>query len=149
MNQPFRTMNQPFHTIMIPSNITRESVCQLVQNFLQYDCSWFLKIGNYIIPDDIDQSEFINNESIFPFGKFFVVLTHPNCKIEFIVEEPENPDTNSRTVLVGPEELRKGLDLMANDPKYNHHFENFMNHDDDCITADIFMQFVIYGEIIY
>ncbi len=48
---------------------------------------------------------------------------------------------------IGPDDLRKGLSIMAQkEPK---HFADMMVDNGDAITADIFLQCVALGEVIY
>ena len=45
--------------------------------------------------------------------------------------------------------LERGLQLMANDPDYKHHFANFLNETDDAETGDVFIQFAVLGKVVY
>lgn len=44
--------------------------------------------------------------------------------------------------------IEKGLQKMA-DSEYNWHFGNFMAENDDAETGDVFLQFCLFGEIVY
>ncbi len=43
--------------------------------------------------------------------------------------------------------IKRGLNLMAT--KYPKHFSDFVQKNDDAITADIFLQLAVLGEIVY
>lgn len=43
--------------------------------------------------------------------------------------------------------LKTGLEKMAQESK--EHWANFISEDDDAETADVFLQYVVFGEIIY
>jgi hypothetical protein len=45
------------------------------------------------------------------------------------------------------EVIKKGLNLMAK--KYPEHFADFLEENDDAITADVFLQLCLFGEVIY
>ena len=68
----------------------------------------------------------------------------------FILECLETVDERTgetKSHLIGPGEFSRGFDVMARDfPKA---FEDFMSENDDAETADIFMQCVVFGELIY
>lgn len=79
-------------------------------------------------------------------GKFI----NENFKIKFLVDDPETGDDGDHSLekVVGYSEIQRGLELM----QMNHpgHFEDMLGEGTwDCITADVFWQLVIYGEVIY
>jgi hypothetical protein len=43
--------------------------------------------------------------------------------------------------------IESGLQVMAD--KYPKHFADFMSEEDDCVTADVFLQCCLFGDIIY
>lgn len=43
--------------------------------------------------------------------------------------------------------VRRGLQLMAEE--YTEHFQNFINGNADAVTADVFLQCCIFGEVPY
>jgi hypothetical protein len=59
--------------------------------------------------------------------------------------EPEGTFGASKTI--GKPELVAGLTAMAQ--KAPRHFADLVNENDDAITHDVFMQMVVFGEIIY
>jgi len=50
-------------------------------------------------------------------------------------------------VCLNVETLTKGLQIMAE--KYPRHFGDFISQGDDATTADVFVQSVAFGEIVY
>jgi hypothetical protein len=46
-----------------------------------------------------------------------------------------------------PESLDKGMQLMAD--MYPHHFTDVIEENSDAITADVFLQLCLFGEVIY
>jgi hypothetical protein len=60
------------------------------------------------------------------------------------VEEPEGfPRFLNRKVIA------RGLQDLANSKDYRHHFADILKEDDDQITADVFLQFCLYGDVLY
>lgn len=45
------------------------------------------------------------------------------------------------------ENIQKGLQIMAE--KYSRHMANFLQENDDAETGDVFLQCVIFGEVIF
>ena len=45
--------------------------------------------------------------------------------------------------------IQKGLQLFAESKTYAHHWHDFLAENDDAITADVFLQLCLYGEVIY
>lgn len=66
-------------------------------------------------------------------------------KVRLTYDDPEGDDLLSKEV--GLIEIRKGLRSMAE--KSPRHFNNLLTYRDDAITHDVFMQHVIFGEIIF
>ena len=44
-------------------------------------------------------------------------------------------------------DIENGVKIFAKD--YPRHFSNFISENDDAITADVFLQCVVFGEVIY
>lgn len=66
-------------------------------------------------------------------------------RMKFTYDHPDEEGENSLEVGIG--EIKKGLRLMAE--KSPKHFMDIMHENDDAITSDVFMQYVILGEIVY
>lgn len=48
---------------------------------------------------------------------------------------------------IGQSDLKRGIELMAQ--KAPRHFADLVGENDDAITHDVFMQMIVFGEIIY
>jgi len=57
--------------------------------------------------------------------------------------------------VINEQNLKTGLKLMANGRDKNdreiplRHFQDFINKNDDAITADVFLQLVVLGELVF
>lgn len=61
---------------------------------------------------------------------------------------PDKNEGNGRgELVVSTEEIQKGLAAMAQ--KAPRHFADLIGENDDAITHDVFMQMIVFGEIIY
>lgn len=45
--------------------------------------------------------------------------------------------------------IDRGLQVLADSAEYKHHFTDILNDDTDATTGDIFLQFCLYGEVLY
>jgi hypothetical protein len=65
------------------------------------------------------------------------------------LELKDNDDTTSGggVFKINMETLSKGLQIFSD--KYPKHFSDFINENDDAITADVFLQCCCFGEAIY
>ena len=56
-------------------------------------------------------------------------------------------DSLVRSIYLNDSNLQQGLAIMAE--HYPHHFNNFIEENEDAITGDVFLQCVVFGEVIY
>ncbi len=56
-------------------------------------------------------------------------------------------DRNVKEKILDRPAIIKGLQLMAD--KYPRHWADFIEENDDAITADVFLQLAVWGEVIY
>jgi len=49
--------------------------------------------------------------------------------------------------IIGPAEILSGFQIMAE--KYPRHWNDFFIENEDSITADVWLQCVVLGEIVY
>jgi len=62
-----------------------------------------------------------------------------------IIDEGE--DYNHSPAPLNRESLAKGLQVMHD--KFRRHFDDMINEHGDAITADVFLQCAVFGEVIY
>lgn len=58
---------------------------------------------------------------------------------------PDAPGLKRHTITM--DDVKKGLQRMA-DSKAGH-FEDFVSENDDMVTADVFLQLVVLGDVVY
>lgn len=69
-------------------------------------------------------------------------------KASLTYDDPNEPEgTFGASVTIGLTALTNGLNIMAT--KAPSHFADLIKENDDAITHDVFMQMVVFGEIIY
>lgn len=146
------TTDQVFCNVPLKLEITRKRMCDLICTCIEGgNSSWFMGVGKYVLPDGMTKKDFVEGgpQEFEDWPPVYAIMTHPNCKVSLIVEEPVREDRDSYTIEIGPEELKRGLELIANNLEYRRHFLDFLEENEDCISADVFMQFVVYGEVVY
>lgn len=67
-------------------------------------------------------------------------------KVKYDLEAGEEGDGKGFMTITAPK-VAKGLSLMATD--LPNHWEQFMTEDDDDITFDSVMQYIIFGKLVY
>ena len=53
------------------------------------------------------------------------------------------------TYQVTRELVEKGLQALANNEKYLHHFTDIVNDNTDAITGHVLIQFVMFGDVVF
>lgn len=62
-----------------------------------------------------------------------------------LIEQSEN----KYTYKLDRPAVEKGLQALANNEKYQHHFSNIVQDNSDAITGDVLIQFALFGEEIF
>lgn len=87
-----------------------------------------------------------------------VFVTKPGHALQIAVPERANnnpdewkfkgkKDGDVQLVLLTPEKLQKGIQIMAEN--YPRHFGDWCNDNSDSITGDVFVQCSLFGEIVF
>ena len=76
------------------------------------------------------------------------LLALDNWSFEAVYDLADEEEGNGNgKKLIKFADLQTGLQKMA--MKSGRHFGDFMNENEDTITGDVFIQYVIFGEVIY
>jgi len=76
-----------------------------------------------------------------------IIPVTEGCSLTLSVDDPNSDKGGEKDVILDCESICRGLQVMAT--KYREHWENFIYKDDDAITADVFGQCCVYGEVFY
>lgn len=83
------------------------------------------------------------------YDRFFNLAT--DGWIDFGLLEEMGPDMEpiegAKVFRLSDNSIQKGLKMMAN--KYPRHFGDFMDDNDDAITADVFLQCCLLEDLVY
>lgn len=76
--------------------------------------------------------------------------TYENPDLRLKVVEVSDESSGATTDhFIGQKEIADGLNKLAASKDYAHHCGDIITENDDATTADIFLQFVVFGEEVY
>lgn len=131
--------------VPVTVNVKLDAVTNLIVSALEGGSSYWLRQYGYLHGDgrEIDGGRVDGYEGpAYSVGEFWA----DGNRVRFTYDNPgEGEDLLTKDV--GLAEIISGLNTMAS--KYGSHFSDVMTENDDAITADVFIQCVIFGEIIY
>jgi hypothetical protein len=98
---------------------------------------YWCEIVDYVKPNSLDVRT--SPDQIYRYCDYPV-----NEGGSIVIRETEG---DGRTFNLGLSEINKGLKVMHD--KYPDHWADFKNDNEDNITADVFVQCALFGELIY
>ena len=63
--------------------------------------------------------------------------------------QADDPQLKDKPVRLDLQAIEKGLKLLAASEDYRHHWCDFIRENDDATTADVFLQFCVFGDVVY
>lgn len=119
----------------VETNITAKQVADLIVGAIEggstYWCSEYniLKTPAEVVPNGV------------------VVYSHPEFWAgDFEIEFKDGED-GDKSYIVTPAKVKAGIQVMAD--KAPQHFADWMTENDDAETSDVFLQCILFGEIVY
>lgn len=130
--------NQP-PTVAITATVDWDKITNaIIGAFEGGSTYWLLEVDYVYRPPGISGNPLYANTEFWSKGG----------KMRLIYDNPDEPgDSEKATQVIGLIEIRKGLRSMAE--KSYRHFDDLISENDDAITHDVFIQHVLFGEIIY
>lgn len=124
--------------ITINQEISQEAIEDLLCSALEGGSNYWYCITDKITPKDkpVLRGSYLHE---YPF-KGGALMINDSRADDPELKEPVKLDT---------EAIQKGLQLMAQSSEYSHHWAHFIKGDYDGETADVFLQFCIFGKVIY
>jgi len=126
-----------FTTVTVETPITTERVTDLL-------CNAFEGGSNYWMHWDLASSyKMMLAQQEQPAAQFPQYdFDHPHWRLSVIVTEEENCRYD-----LTRDRLVKGLSLFSE--KGGYHFKDFLQENDDAMTADVFLQLCLFGNVVY
>lgn len=136
--------------IKTEKNIPVERVHDLLVSALEGGSNYWYMIQSRKEPDVITFTDPIWNEEREKDPKFLHTNEVPfNPGGALMIDDSNADDPELKMpVALDLERMITGLELWAGS-EYTRHWNDFINEDDDAETADVFLQFCIFGKIIY
>lgn len=134
------------HGPKIPAYNIAVLLCSALEGGSNY---WYYDL-DYEFPEGITIKDFREGGKFTSKENYF----HPAQIVPFVegcallLKDAEGED-DQKVYRIDRKALLKGLELFAEDSKMAHHWADFIKEDDDAITADVFFQYVVFGEVIY
>lgn len=80
--------------------------------------------------------------------KIFSHIDYPmNPGGSLTIRSTEEPERAARTLSLTT--IKRGVKALAASKEYRHHFTDILKEDTDQTTGDVFLQFCLYGEVLY
>lgn len=123
--------------IAIAATVEWSKITNAVVGALEGGSSYWLRSYTYqFIPEGVTERPHYAEDEFWAKGG----------KIQFKYDDPDNEEAQA-TKDVGMIEIKAGLRSMAE--KSPRHFGDLMSENDDADTHDVFIQHVLFGEVIY
>lgn len=142
-----------FHTIQVPREIPEQDVRDLLTTAFEcnemtsaWACNLHYRLRKGLTIEDFAEggSEAKKVERYHPSMQLIPFVEGCVVTIEDTEEEENGKPVEyelDRAAMV------RGFDIMAE--KYPQHFQDFINEDMDAITADVWLQCCVLGEVVY
>lgn len=126
------------NTFTVKTAISSETIMYQVISAFEGGITYWADTADIVTPDrsTLKEQPFYANQSLYE-GDFKISIT----------QQEEHIKGAGRDVLLTPENVQSGLDVMAS--KYGRHFADMMNENGDAITADVFIQCCVFGDLVY
>jgi hypothetical protein len=126
--------------IPVMTEVTADRMHDLLCNALEGGSGYWSRIVSYNPPEGkkVDDYQFPHLDIIFDGGS----ITVEDC-----ISEDEGCDPEFEAKAVTLDDLKKGMTIMAE--KYDWHFKNFIQENDDAETGDVFYQCAVMGDIVF
>lgn len=126
---------QDFIKINVSLNISKEDISSLLDSALEGGSNyWYMIKGQ---TDGYYLSVYNSYGDYIMSGK------------SVLINDEVGDETLKQPVKLNLSLIKKGLKLFAESKEYAHHWRDFVSGDADQTTADVFLQFCIFGEQIY
>lgn len=127
----------PSATVTAKVNVPWSNITNAIVGALEGGSSYWLREIEYAdTPDGLTEKPFYAETEFWTKGG----------RIIFKYDDPEDDECRAETT-IGQAELLVGLEMMAvGTPS---HFGDLVSENDDAITHDTFIQYVLFGDVIY
>ena len=136
-----KNLSDPYKvTLEIPA----ERVASLLVSAFEGGSNYWYTIKDRKIPhgSPMDWDFRLDKNDVFPHVDFPM-----NEGGALIIQDLEDGHPEGQEWTLDQAALARGLQLMAQ--KQPRHFSDMLKEDDDAVTADVFLQLCLFGEVVY
>lgn len=141
-------------SIKIETEISDEQIRGLLCTAFEGGANYWYTDLTYDLPKGISFEEFREGGARQPKGHYWhwcqLIPLVEGCALvlrDKIDDDFDEEDESTAVHRITREDIEKGMKLFAK--KYPSHFSDFLNENDDAITGDVFLQCVVFGEVLY
>lgn len=122
--------------IALTAKVDWDKIVNAIIGAFEGGSTYWLRTADYVYqPDDVQGNPLYAETDFWAKGG----------KMKLTFDDPEGDDLATKEISI--DEIRKGLRSMATkDPR---HFGDLLSENDDAATHDVFVQHVLFGEVIY
>lgn len=123
--------------ISVKATVEWAAITNAIVGALEGGSTYWLREYDYVF-----QPEGVTGQPLYAENDFWA----KGGRIILTYDDPEDEE-NRATKEVGLPEIKAGLRSMAE--KSSGHFNDLLTENDDAITHDVFIQHVLFGEVVY
>jgi hypothetical protein len=128
--------------------ITRDQVANLLANAFEGGSNYWYLIEEFHAPSTY---QFNYGADLKKPAGYFTHIDYPLNPDGYLVVSDYYGADDGKVVKrrLNYRSIKRGLQLMSQSKTYAHHWRDFIDENDDAITADVFLQFCLFGDVIY
>jgi len=131
------------NSLKITQEVSLSRISNLLCDALEGGSNYWYMIEEQIKPTKIEFHESIGSHS----PKLWAHEYPLNPGGALIISSTEEDD--GKKYRLDFKAVERGLKLFSESKEMKHHWADFINENEDGITADVFFQFCVLGEVIY
>lgn len=145
-------MSHNFATISMQVDISQKRIQDILVGFFENGySSWLRDIKSKNLADGFSFIDFRKGGRMQDPKDYYhwsqIIPVTEGCSLTLLVDDPDSDSGGEKDFILDCNSIRVGIQVMAS--KYRDHWEDFLYLNDDAITADVFAQCCVYGEVIY
>jgi hypothetical protein len=133
-------------TVSIPEDRVKSLLCTGFEGGVDYWC----QIDKYQFAPGLSIEDFREGGEYQQPNNYYhpseIIPLVPGCAVICSITEPESDEEN-KPLILDRNALKRGLQIMQE--KYQRHWNDFIDHNQDAITGDVFIQCCLLGEIVF
>lgn len=136
-------------TVAVTRQVSRDEVGNLLCSAFEGGSNYWYRIEKFHKPT---RFEFNSGKDLGKEAGYFKQIDYPLNPGGYLIVSDYNAlcegdfPTEKKLDLAS---IQRGLELFANSKDYAHHWQDFVTENDDQTTADVFLQFCLFGEVVY